>query len=408
MSESDGFVIVGGGLSASKAAEALREQGFSGPLTIVAEEPELPYERPALSKGYLTGSADRDSLFVHDHAWYADHRVEVRTGVRATALDRGRKAVTLSDGDELGYRKLLLATGARPRTLPLPGADAANVHYLRTVADCERLQQLFGSIQRLAIIGAGWIGLEVAAAARQAGVEVTVFEAAPLPLVNVLGPELAGVFAALHREHGVDFRLEAEVSELVLAGDEVNGIRLVDGTVLEADAVLVAVGAQPNVELGAAAGLAVDNGLMVGAGLITSDPDIVACGDVANAFHPFYNERIRSEHWATALKQPATAARSMLGEPASYEELPYFYSDQYDLGMEFLGRAEPGRYDQVLFRGDRAKGEYVAFWLDHGRVVAGMNVNVWGVTDAVKALIRKRIVIDPDLLTNPEIPLEQH
>lgn len=407
MSETDGFVIVGGGLAGGKAAEALREQGYDGPLTLVTAEEHLPYERPALSKGFLAGSAEKDSLFVHDAQWYAEHDIELRTSVEVTELNPRAHSVRLSDGSTLGYRKLLLATGARPRSIDLAGTDAENVYQLRTIADAERLQELFGRIERLVVVGAGWIGLEVTAAARNAGVAVTVVESAQLPLLNVLGREMAQVFAQLHREHGVDFRFEAGLAELVTDGGRVMAAKLADGSTVETDAVLIAIGAQPNVELAAAAGLSIDNGIQVSAALITDDPDVLACGDVANAFHPFYNKRIRIEHWATALKQPAFAARAMRGEPTSYEELPYFYSDQYDLGMEFVGHLEPGGYDQVVIRGELAAREFVAFWLAGGRVVAGMNVNVWDVADDIKALIRKGTVIDQQLLTDTAVPLNQ-
>ncbi|HEX2902133.1 MAG TPA: FAD-dependent oxidoreductase [Jatrophihabitans sp.] len=407
MSESDGFVIVGGGLAGAKAAEALREQGYDGPLILVAAEQHLPYERPGLSKDFLVGSAERDSLFVHDGQWYADHHLDLRTGIEASAIDRNARQLQLSDGSSLGYRKLLLATGSRPRPLPVTGADAANVYQLRTIADAERLQELFSRIERLLVVGAGWIGLEVSAAARKAGVAVTVVESAELPLLPVLGRELAQVYAQLHRSHGVDFRFGASLERFEVDGDRVTSAELADGSSIVTDAVLVAIGAQPNVELAQSAGLAVDDGILVNSALLTADPDIVACGDVANAMHPFYNKRIRVEHWATALKQPAVAARTMRGEATSYDELPYFYSDQYDLGMEFVGHLEPGGYDEVVYRGDLAAHEFVAFWLAGGRVVAGMNVNVWDVADAVKALIRKGTVIDQRLLTNPDIPLNQ-
>jgi len=402
----DGFVLVGAGLAGGKAAEALRAQGYDGRLTLLGSERHRPYERPPLSKGYLARSQPLEKAYVHPPNWYADNEVELRSGTTVTAIDRAGHRVRLSDGDELGYRKLLLATGAIPRSLPLAGLDAPNVHLLRTVVDADALAESFTGIRRLLVIGAGWIGMEVAAVARQAGVEVTIVEAAELPLLRVLGPELAGVFADLHREHGVDLRLGAKLTEVVVSDGRAAGLRLADGTVLDGDAVLVAVGVAPAVQLAAEAGLEVDNGVLVDASLVSSDPDIVACGDVANALSPFYGKRIRVEHWATALKQPATAARSMRGESATYDELPYFYSDQYDLGMEYLGYVEPGGYDEVVFRGDRASREFIAFWLSGGRVIAGMNVNVWDVTDPIKALVRSQRTIDRERLADPTVPLD--
>ncbi|MFL6164590.1 MAG: NAD(P)/FAD-dependent oxidoreductase [Jatrophihabitantaceae bacterium] len=402
----DGFVIVGAGLAGGKAVEALRAQGYEGQLTLLGRERHRPYERPPLSKAYLARSQPLEKAFVHPADWYAEHEVDLRTGVTVTGIDRTAHRLQLSDGSQLGYRKLLLATGASPRTLPLAGLDAPNVHTLRTVEDSDTLAESFAGMGRLLVIGAGWIGLEVAAVARQAGVEVSIVEAAELPLLRVLGPELATVFADLHREQGVDLRFGAQLTEIVTSGGRATGLRLADGTVLEGDAVLLSVGVAPNVQLAAEAGLAVDNGVLVDAALVSSDPDILACGDVANVYSPFYNKRIRVEHWATALKQPATAARSMLGEDASYDELPYFYSDQYDLGMEYLGYVEPGGYDDVLFRGNREGREFIAFWLAGGRVIAGMNVNVWDVADPIKALLRSGQPVDKDRLVDPAVPLD--
>jgi 3-phenylpropionate/trans-cinnamate dioxygenase ferredoxin reductase subunit len=401
-----GFVIVGAALAGAKTAQALREQEFTGAITLVGAELHLPYERPELSKGYLAGSTEREKVFVHDREWYAEHDVDLRLGVRATAIDRAAHHVTLDDGSVLDYAKLMIATGSAPRHPALPGADAAAVHYLRTLDDSEALRAVIASAQNLVVIGAGWIGLEVTAAARAAGVEVTVVESAALPLLRVLGPELAEVFAGLHREHGVTFHFDATVQAITTVDGRATGIQLADGTLIPGDAVLVAVGAAPAVELAAAAGLEVDNGIVVDAGLRTSDPDIFAAGDVANALHPFYEKHIRVEHWANALNQPATAAAAMLGEDASYTELPYFYTDQYDLGMEYVGYVEPGRYDQVVFRGDLGAREFIAFWLSGGKVIAGMNVNVWDVTDPIKAVIRSGLTVDVDALTNIEVSLE--
>ncbi|WP_260617461.1 MULTISPECIES: NAD(P)/FAD-dependent oxidoreductase [unclassified Microbispora] len=396
------FVIVGAGLAGAKAAEALREQGFDGRITLIGAEPHRPYERPPLSKGYLMGTTERAGVFVHPEGWYADHDVELRLGVAATGLDRGAHRVELTDGGAVEYDKLLLATGARPRTPPIPGAHAPHVHYLRTIEDCESLKEVIGSVSRLAVIGAGWIGLEVTAAARRAGVEVTVLEVAELPLLRVLGPEVARVFAGLHRDHGVDLRLGVVVSEITRSG-----VRLGDGEEIPADAVLVGVGAEPEVRLAVQAGLPVDDGVVVDAALRTADPDIVAAGDVANAHHPLLGRRVRVEHWANALKQPRVAAATMLGREATYEELPYFYTDQFDLGMEYVGHVEPGGYDQVVFRGDVAGREFIAFWLSGDRVLAGMNVNIWDVVEPIKALIRTGTPVTAQALADPGLPLDK-
>jgi 3-phenylpropionate/trans-cinnamate dioxygenase ferredoxin reductase subunit len=289
----------------------------------------------------------------------------------------------------------------------VPGGDADSVLYLRRVGDSDQIKATFQSASRIAVIGAGWIGLECAAAARAAGVEVTVLEAAELPLLRVLGPEVARVFAGLHREHGVDLRFGVQVSEITTAGGRANGVRLADGGHVAADAIIVGVGITPNTQLAEAAGLQVSNGVVVDAGLRSADPDIFAAGDVANALHPGLGRHIRVEHWANALNQPQTAARSMLGRDVAYDKVPYFYTDQYDLGMEYAGYVEPGGYDQVVFRGDVDGREFVAFWLGEGRVLAGMNVNVWDVNDAIQALVSDGRPVDPDRLSDPGVPVEE-
>ncbi|MDX6374812.1 MAG: 3-phenylpropionate/trans-cinnamate dioxygenase ferredoxin reductase component [Nocardioidaceae bacterium] len=396
MAESpESIVIVGGGLAGAKAAEALREQGYDGPVTLLAAEDELPYERPPLSKGYLAGKDEFEKAVVHPEAWYAEHRVDLRRGTEVTAIDRAAHEVELADGTRLPYGVLILATGAEPRSLPIPGAETALT--LRTHADSDRLKATFGEGKRLVVIGAGWIGLEVAAAAREAGTDVVVLEAAGLPLLGVLGPEMGEVFATLHREHGVDLRLGAKIAEITPSA-----VRLADGEELEADAVVLGVGVRPRTELAEAAGLDVDNGVLVDESLRTSDPDIYAVGDIANHDHPALG-RLRVEHWATALNQPATAAAAILGGDAAYDRLPYFFSDQYDFGMEYVGHATRDDTARVVIRGDLDGREFVAFWLDdQDRILAAMNVNVWDVPDEVRPLIAAGTVVDPDKLTDPD------
>jgi 3-phenylpropionate/trans-cinnamate dioxygenase ferredoxin reductase subunit len=401
------FVIVGGGLAAAKAAEALRDQGFTGTLTLVGDEQYPPYERPPLSKDYLTGKADRESVFVHPAGWYAEHDVDLLLSTEVTSIDRAAHVVRLADDTIVGYDKLLLATGASPRRLRVPGADADGVHYLRRMSDSDRIKDVLTTPGRLVVIGAGWIGLEIAAAARLAGVEVTILETAELPLLRVLGREVATVFADLHAEHGVDQRFGVEIAEITTVDGMATGVLLGDGTVVPADHVIVGVGVSPNTRLAEAAGLRVDNGIVVDASLRTSDPDIFAAGDVANARHPLLDRYIRVEHWANALNQPAVAAAGMVGTAASYDELPYFFTDQYDLGMEYLGQVGPDGYDKVVFRGDvTTTREFIVFWLHENRVVAGMNVNVWDVTDSIKNLIRSGKTVDPDRLADLTVPLD--
>jgi len=407
------YVIIGASLAGAKAAETLREDGFSGSIVLLGSELELPYERPPLSKGYLLGKADKSSIYVHDEHWYPGHQVTLELGVTARAIDRGAKRVELASGGSIGYDRLLLAMGAHPRRLDLPGGDLDGVHYLRTAADSEALATALavppGEQTRVVIVGAGWIGLEVAAAAREKGCAVTVLEPEPTALHRQLGPELGDFFADLHRSHGVEFRFGESASELHDGQDgRVTGVRTSGGADLPADVVVVAIGAAPNVALAGAAGLDVANGVLVDAAMRTSDPDVFAAGDVANVDHPLLGRRVRVEHWANALHGGPAAARSMLGQRVSYDRVPYFFSDQYDLGMECSGLPEPGFYDQVVYRGERGSAEFIAFWLQDGCVVAGMNVNVWDVTDGIQALIRAGYGgrrADVARLADPEVPL---
>jgi 3-phenylpropionate/trans-cinnamate dioxygenase ferredoxin reductase component len=408
MASSTTFVIIGGGLAGAKAVEALRDSDFDGQIILFAEEQYLPYERPPLSKEYLAGKKTLTDFTVQNSDWYRDHDIDLRLGSRVSTLDAAGHTVGLPDGTTVTYDKLLLATGSASRRPPIPGSDADGVHYLRTYDDAVALNSVLTERSSLAVVGAGWIGLEVAAGARQRGVDVTVVETAKQPLVAALGETVGEVFANLHRDHGVDLRLEAQVEEITRtegADGKATGLRMRDGSTVAADAVLVAVGAKPNVELAEQAGLSMgDGGVLVDTSLRASDPDIYAVGDIAAAEHPLFSGRIRTEHWANALKQPAVAAAGMLGKPGEYDELPYFFTDQYDLGMEYVGHAP--RFERVVFRGDVAGREFVAFWLDgDNRVLAGMNVNIWDVLDDVKALIRSKTPVDPDRLADPQSPL---
>ncbi|MFF2350726.1 NAD(P)/FAD-dependent oxidoreductase [Kitasatospora sp. NPDC058115] len=399
------FVIVGASLGGAKAAQALREAGYTGGIVLIGDEHERPYERPPLSKGYLLGTSAREKIYVHPPQWYAEHDVTLRLGTPVVAIDPAAHTVTLADDGRVEYAKLLLTTGSSPRRLPVPGADQEGVHYLRRVEDSERIREAFRPGARVVVVGAGWIGLETAAAARAAGAEVTVLEVAELPLLRVLGREVAQVFADLHRDHGVDLRFGAQVAELTGTDGRVSGVRLADGTTVPADAVVVGIGIAPATALAEAAGLEVDNGVKTDQHLRTSDPDIHAAGDVANAYHPLFGRHLRVEHWANALNQPQTAARAMLGEDAVYDRVPYFFTDQYDLGMEYVGWVEPGGYDRVVFRGDPATREFIAFWTSGGRVLAGMNVNVWDVTDPIRDLVRSGRAVDLKALADPAVPL---
>jgi len=396
------FVIVGASLAGAKAAETLRDEGFDGQIVLLGTEMERPYERPPLSKGYLLGNDERESVYVHPAGWYAEHDVDLRVGVTVTGIDRAVSAVLTSAGSIVPYDKLLLTTGASPRRLNFPGSDRPEVLYLRTVQDSDRLRAAFQARPRVAVAGAGWIGLETTAAARSAGCPVTVLEPQPGALQEQIGPELGTIFADLHRSHGVNFRFGERAVEfqpglvITSAGAEV-----------PADLLVVGIGAAPNDELAALAGLEVGNGVLTDEALRTTDPDIFAAGDVANSFNPLLGYRVRVEHWANALNGGPVAARSMLGQPVVYDPVPYFYTDQYDLGMECAGLPTPGTYDEVAYRGDRSSLEFIAFWLSGGKVVAGMNVNVWDVNDDIQSLIRSARQVDLSRLTNPDIPLPE-
>ena len=396
-------VIVGGGLAGAKAAEALRSEGFEGRIVLVGDELDRPYERPPLSKDYLRGESEREKVFVHPEDFYEEHDIELLTGTAVERIDTSARTVAVG-GTPLHYDRLLLATGAEPRRLSVPGAELDGVHYLRSLADSEALASRLDAGGRVVVIGAGWIGAEVAASARQKGLEVALVEMASVPLERVLGPELGAFYAEVHREHGVDLHLGTGL-EAFEGASAVERVRLADGSALDCDFVVVGVGVKPRIELAEQAGIAVGDGILVSQRLETSVAGVFAAGDAANAYHPFLGRKLRVEHWANALNQPATAARAMLGKEASYDRLPYFFSDQYDVGMEYTGHA--AEWDEVVFRGDPASREFVAFWLREGRVLAGMNVNVWDVTDAIKALITSRAVVPVERLRDPDVPLDR-
>jgi 3-phenylpropionate/trans-cinnamate dioxygenase ferredoxin reductase subunit len=407
MSADEVFVIVGASLAAANAAQTLRDEGFTGSVVLIGDEDELPYERPPLSKDYLMGRAGKDKLFALPAEWYAEHDVELRLGETVTGIDRGAQEAILASGGTVPYDKLLLTTGSTPRQLSLPGADQQGVHYLRRVGDSDQIKAAIGSSRRVAIIGAGWIGLEVAAAARTAGLDVSVIEMAELPLLAVLGKEVAQVFADLHAEKGTTLVPNARVAEITGSNGKADGVRLADGTQIPADAVIIGIGISPNVSLAADAGLEVDNGIVVNAQLQTSDPAIYAAGDVANAFHPMYGKHLRVEHWSNARHQPRAAAKAMLGQEVSFDRVPYFFTDQYDLGMEYSGYVEPGGYERVVFRGDVPGREFIAFWqAADGKVLAGMNVNIWDVNDALAELVRSGRPVAAAALADPAVPLE--
>jgi 3-phenylpropionate/trans-cinnamate dioxygenase ferredoxin reductase subunit len=397
------FVIVGAGLGGAKAAEELRDRGFDGRVVLVGAEAERPYERPPLTKDYLRGESAREQAFVHPEGFYAERDIELLTGTAARAIDPDTSRVVLADGRELAYDRVLLATGAEPRRPAVPGADLDGVHVLRTLGDSDALRDRLEPGARAVVVGGGWIGSEVAASARERGAEVTLMDPAALPNERRFGAEVAAFFRDVHVDHGVRFALGERIAAFEGRG-AVSGVRTSSGRLLDCDVAVVGIGVTPSVGLARSAGLAVDDGVLVGDDLRTSAPDVFACGDVARAWHPFYRDRLRVEHWATALTQGPAAARAMLDEPTSYDDLPFFFSDQYDVAMEYAGRASGS--DEVAVRGDPADGAFLAFWLRDGRVVAGMDVNVGDTGDQVQALIRSRRVIGPARLSDPGTSLD--
>jgi 3-phenylpropionate/trans-cinnamate dioxygenase ferredoxin reductase component len=397
------FVIVGAGMAGGKAAETLREEGFDGRIVLLGAEPERPYERPPLSKDYLRGEAERGGVYLQEDAgWYEEHDVELRASATADSLDVGGRAVVLADGERVSYDALLLATGAEPKRPPIPGVDLDGVHVLRTFADSDTLRAVIDAGGRLVVVGAGWIGCEVAASARQKGMEVALVEPRSLPLEGVLGPELGAFYRDVHADHGVALHLGTGV-EAIEGEGRAERVRTSDGTVLEGDAVLLGVGVAPRTAL-AEGVLDVDDGILVDASLRASADGVFAAGDVANHDHPLFG-RLRVEHWANALEQGPSAARAMLGQNAVYERVPYFFSDQYDVGMEYAGHSAPG--DEVVLRGDPAAREFIAFWLRDGRVAAGMNVNVWDVNEHIQQLVRSGASVDRARLRDPDVPLDE-
>ena len=401
MKNKPSFVIVGGGMAGAIATQTLREEGFDGKITLLGQEPNAPYERPPLSKDYLQGKADRDSIFVHPEPWYAEHAVELSLGSTVTSLDPASRTI----GERLSYDKLLLATGSKPRRLDVPGADLDGVYYLRNVEESDWLKIEFAQANRVVIIGAGWIGLETAAAARAAGLDVTLLVSGDLPLEHVLGPEVAPIFDELHRSHGVDLRYRTTAVELTGRHGRVTGVMLSDGTRIDADMIIVGIGAVPRTEIAADAGLKIDNGIVVDEHLRTSDPDIFAAGDIARTYNPRLGRHIRVEHWANARRQGVVAAKAMLGQDAADVRPSYFFTDQYDLSMEYTGDIGPAGYDRVIFRRHADSDQMIVFWLSEQRVQAGMNINIWDVADDIERLIQSARPINADDLADPAIPL---
>ncbi|MDX6252801.1 MAG: 3-phenylpropionate/trans-cinnamate dioxygenase ferredoxin reductase component [Kribbellaceae bacterium] len=406
------MVIVGASLAGASAAETLRTEGWTGQVVLIGNETELPYERPPLSKGVLLGKDQTEVSQLHDRQWYDDNNIDLRLGTTVTALDTNARTVTLDDDSQVPYDELLIATGSRVRKLDVPGGDLPGIHYLRTAAESQALTDAYAAKPRVVVVGAGWIGLEAAAAARERGCEVTVIEPQSTALAAVLGEKVGSLFADLHRQHGVDLRFDTGV-EGFEGSDRVTGVRTSTGEVVPADLVVVGVGVQPNTELAEAAGIEVasrenGSGIVTGPNLQTSAPNVFAAGDVVRWDHPLLGRSIRVEHWSNAKDSGVAAAKAMLGQDVAHDAIPFFFTDQYDLGMEYAGDVPRGASYDVVLRGDPASGAYLAFWVDEdNRVLAGMHVNTWGAIDGVQELIRSKKQVDRGKLADTSVDLSE-
>lgn len=409
-------LIIGGGLAGATAAQTLRAEGFTGSVALVCQENHYPYLRPPLSKGFLAGGEDEASLLPYTADDYTEHGIELLIGETVVAIDRAAATATLAQGGVLEYGQLLLATGASPRSLDVPGVHLPGVHHLRTLEDSRALREALGypgpgqERRKVILVGSGWIGMEVAATARSLGADVTVLGRDAVPLATALGAELGTVFMERHKEAGVTFRTETTITEIVERNGRAAGVITGGGELLPADLVVVAVGVMPNTGLAEAAGLSIDNGVLTSASLRSEDPRILAAGDVANAFHPVTGGHLRSEHWANAINSGKVAARTIMGRAAQLDDIPYFYTDQFDLGMEYSGYSTLASNAKIILRGDPASRKFIAFWLTpvsstRGRVVAGMNVNIWDVQDDIKSLITSGNEVQTLQLADPDIPL---
>lgn len=398
------MVIVGAGLAGVRAAETLRSEGFDGRITLLGSDPANPYDHVPLSKDYLRGERGYHRLFLHDESFYADSGIDLRRGTAVAALDVARHEAVLVGGETLSYDRLLLATGSRNRRLRLPGADLDGILQLRTLADADAIRAALAAARRLVVVGAGFVGCEIAASARQLGLEVTLVGRGRLPMLGALGPLVAGFYRDLHVAHGVELHLGADVAGFEGTGGRVRAVMLADGTRLPADAVVAGIGAVPDVELAAAAGIPVEGGIETDRALAAGAPDVFAAGDVALVPYPFAGRRLRVEHFATALTQGPVAARNMLGENLPYAGVPFFFSDQFGVWMECTGHASPGA--EPVVRGDVATGEFVVFWLADDVLQAAVNVTVRGVPDLVTPVIATGGRVDRRALVDPATDLD--
>jgi 3-phenylpropionate/trans-cinnamate dioxygenase ferredoxin reductase subunit len=402
-------IIIGTGHAGGELAIALRNEGWEGRILLLGEETHLPYHRPPLSKAYLAGSVEKSSLSIRPQLAYDKANVEFSGGVRVLRIDRANKRLELADGKQLAYDKLAIATGGRPRPLNVPNATAAarcaNFHYLRTLDDVELIRAQMAPGKRLAIVGGGYIGLEVAAAAVAQGLQVSVLEALPRVLQRVTAAELSAYYERKHREAGVDIRTSVQVADLEVTGEAVSAVICVDGSRLETDLVVVGIGLIANTELAAEAGLQVDNGIQVDEHAQTSDPDIYAAGDCTNHPNPLLGRRLRLESVPNALEQSRVAAANMAGKAKTYASVPWFWSDQYELKLKMVGLSEG--FERLVLRGDPATDSFSAFYLKDGKVLAADTVNRPQDFIAAKRLVAEGIAVSAELLADDSRPLKE-
>ena len=402
---SDRAIIIGGGHAGAQLCASLRQEGWVGEILIIGDEPALPYHRPPLSKTYLSGKSSLADLLIRPPEFYEKQDITIRHA-RVAAIDRQARSVTLSDGEEIGYAKLALCLGARPRRLPIAGAELAGVHYLRDASDIEAIRGGLTDTRRVVIIGAGYIGLETAASLRTlGGTSVTVLESAERVLQRVTAPEVSEFYARVHSEEGVELRTGVAVA--AIEGDDcVRGVRLADGELLEADLVIIGIGVQPNTELAEAAGLTVDNGIVIDGSGLTSDPDIVAAGDCASYFLPRYDRHLRLESVPNAVEHAKVAAATMCGKPKTISALPWFWSDQYELKLQIAGLNDG--YDDVVLRGDPKSGRsFACFYFKNGEMIAADCVNRPKEFMFSRLALNDRVPIDRSLLADPESSLTE-
>lgn len=395
-------IIVGANLCGGRAAETLRQEGFDGRVALIGAEPERPYERPPLSKEFLRHETERERVFLRPPEFYAEQEIELRLGVRASAVDLRERAVVLETGERLRFDKLLIATGGRVRRLAVPGAELEGVYYLRTIGDCERIASELAPGRRVVVIGAGFIGAEVAASARTTGLEVTVLEGGQVPLARALGPEMGRIYGDIHREHGIDLRLSTRIERLEGSG-QVERVMTSDGEAVGCDFVVVGIGIDPETGLVEGTGIEVGNGIIVDEHCRTNVDGVFAAGDVANFPNPILGERLRLEHWANAQNQGVAAAKAMLGSEEPYADVPWFWSDQYDLNLQYVGYASS--WDHIAIRGSVPERRFTAFYVKDGCLRAAMTLNRARDIRPSRELIRARVQVDAEKLQDEDVEL---